>query len=174
MGGRKGVGELRWWSAVRSYPHPESRAENSAVYVSEVVPRGGDYVSRCWSGKDWAVVVWLLLLRRVVTSKPPPSSHRHCHKQTGRPSCLLDMACSDVTCKQASEVWYSDYGLTAYIAGDGMRCQSPSRRVFPILKATSRIINANPHQALMFAPTLACPELLTCFSLCLTKPRDGT
>lgn len=34
------MGELRWRSAVRSYPHPESRAENSAVYVSEVVSRG--------------------------------------------------------------------------------------------------------------------------------------
>ena len=44
----------------------------------------GEYVSRCSSGEDWAVVVWLLLLRRVVTSKPPPCPHRHCHKQTGR------------------------------------------------------------------------------------------
>jgi hypothetical protein len=44
------MGELRWWSAVRSYPHPESRAENSAVYVSEVV-LVGECVSRCGQGR---------------------------------------------------------------------------------------------------------------------------
>ena len=67
---------------MRSYPHPESRTENRAVYVSEVVS-GGRVREQVWSGKDW-VVLWLLLLRRVVTSKPPPCSHRHCHKQTCR------------------------------------------------------------------------------------------
>jgi hypothetical protein len=47
------VGELRWWSAVRSYPHPESRAENRAVYVSEVVS-GRECVSRCGQGRiEW-------------------------------------------------------------------------------------------------------------------------
>ena len=36
------MGELRWWPAVRSYPHPESKAENSAVDVSKAVSKGSE------------------------------------------------------------------------------------------------------------------------------------
>lgn len=113
------MGELRWWSAVRSYPHPESRAENGAGYVSEVVS-GGRVREQVWSRKDW-VVVWSLL-RRVVTSKPPPCSHRHCHKQTGRRFVCCAWHVQISRASKQVKYSYSGYELTTYIAGKDMRC----------------------------------------------------
>lgn len=91
----------------------------------------------------------------------------------GPPICLLAIACSDVTCKQASEVQYSDYELTTYIAGEDMRCiqclVASSQCPKPRRESSTQ---TPPVQSLMMPPTPACPERLTCFSFSLTKPRD--
>ena len=105
------MGELRWWPAVRSYPHPESRTENSAVDVSEAVSRGSEQMLVTEGLGDGMVVVVEESSHEQATAIFSSSLSQ----TTGPPVCLLRMACLDVTCKQASEVWYSGYELTAYI-----------------------------------------------------------
>jgi hypothetical protein len=125
-----------------------------------------------WSGKDW-VVVWLLLLRRVVTSKPPPCSHRHCHKQTGR-----RFVCCEWHVQMSRASKQVKYGILTM----SLRLILQARTCV-VFTVSSRLPNAQshvanhrrkPHQSLslMLPPTLACPELLTCFSFSLTKSRD--
>ena len=119
---------------MRSYPHPESRTEDERVYVVKVV-LGERLLDTNVVGEG--LVVWLL--RRVVTSKPSCS---HIVILTNRlPTCLLRVACPDVTCKQASEAWYS--AMSVYMrsrprwAGEDMRC----------LHCSSRLPNAQSHVA---------------------------
>jgi len=151
---------------MRSYPHPESRTEDERVYVVKVV-LGGRLLDTDVVGEG--LVVWLL--RRVVTSKPPCSQIVILTNRL--PTCLLRVACSDVTCKHTSEAWYS--AMRVYMrsrprwAGEDMRCLHCSSR---LPNAQSHVANRqiHPHQSLSLAQGCLPRWLAPSFSL--TNPES--
>jgi hypothetical protein len=98
-------------------------------------------------------VVWLL--RRVVTSKRPCS---HIVIVTnGHPTCLLRVACFDVTCKQASEAWYS--AMSVHMLRD-------TGKIMGCLHCSSRLPNGAAVQPRR-EPSNPPPPVPVCPSLCL-------